>query len=117
MADINLMLYDNNLDWARDYYDRILAKNPQVALALQGCADACRANREFIHAVDLYTRALKVNPREPRLYLGRGKCYLALNENEKAKSDLEQVRHVTKILHLQHQADELLKQVIEQETL
>jgi Zn-dependent protease/Flp pilus assembly protein TadD len=117
MADINLMLYEDNLDWARDYYDRILAKNQQNALALQGCADACRANREFIHAVDLYTRTLKVNPREPRLYLGRGKCYLALNENEKARSDLEQVRHVTKILHLQRQAEELLKQVIEQETL
>jgi tetratricopeptide (TPR) repeat protein len=61
MVDINLMLYENNLDWARDYYDRILAKKPRDVFALHGFADACRANRDFIHAVDLYTRALTVN--------------------------------------------------------
>jgi tetratricopeptide (TPR) repeat protein len=111
MVDINLMLYEDNLDWARDYYDRILSKDPRDALALQGCADACHTNREFIHAVDLYTRALKVNPREPRLYLGRGKSYLELNEPDKAQADLEQARTVTKILHLQRQAEELLKTI------
>lgn len=111
MADINLMLYEDNLDWARDYYDRILAKNPRDLLALQGCADACRANRDFVHAVDFYTRAIAVNPREPRLYLGRGKSYAELNESEKAKTDFEQAHAVTKILHLQRQAEEQIKKL------
>lgn len=111
MVDINLMLYEDNLDWARDYYDRILAKNPRDALALQGCADACRANRDFVHAVDFYTRAIAMNPREPRLYLGRGKSYVELNESQKAKTDFEQVRAVTKILHLQRQSDEQIKKL------
>jgi tetratricopeptide (TPR) repeat protein len=120
MVDINLMLYENNLDWARDYYDRILAKNPRDVFALHGFADACRANRDFIHAVDLYTRALTVNSREPRLYLGRGKSYLELNEPEKAKADFEQIREVTEILHLRHQAEELINKLnvpLKQETV
>lgn len=108
MVDINLMLYEDNLDWAQDFYSRILAKNPRDSLALHGRADSCRMNNEHELAVGFYTRAIELNPREPRLYLGRGKSYLHLNESEKARSDFEKVPTVTDKLHLKRQADELI---------
>ena len=109
MADINLMLYENNLDWAQDFYARILSKNPRDVLALHGRADACRVNNEHELAVGYYTRAIEINPREARLYLGRGKSYLQINEPEKAKADFEKAPTVTDKLHLKRQVDELLK--------
>ena len=112
MVDVNLMVYEDNLEWASDYYGRILDKNPRHALALQGCADACLVNRDFVNAVVFYTRALEVNPREARLYLGRGKAYIELNEIEKAKVDFEKIKSVTDKLHLKHQAEELIKKTL-----
>lgn len=109
MVDVNLMLYKEALEWAKDYYERILDKNPRHALALQGLADACLVNRDFGNAVTFYARALEVNPREPRLYLGRGKAYLELHELGKAQVDLEKVSTVTEKLHFRRQADERLK--------
>lgn len=111
MVELNQILYEENLDWARDYYERQLNRNPRNALALQGCADACLVNQDFSNAVDLYTRALALNPKEPRLYLGRGKSYLGLNEIEKAKADFERVASGTEKLHLKRQADSLLKDI------
>lgn len=108
MADINLMLYEGNLDWAQDLYTRILSKNPKDALALHGCGDACRMNNEHELAIGNYTRALEINPREPRLYLGRGKSYLKINESEKAKEDFQKVSAVTDNLHLKRQAEEFI---------
>lgn len=109
MADINLMLYEGNLDWAEDFYTRVLAKNSRDALALQGRADACRMNNEHELAIGYYTRAIDIDPLEARLYLGRGKAYLQLNELEKARADFEKAPTVTDKLHLKRQAEELLK--------
>lgn len=109
MADINLMLYEGNLDWAEDFYSRVLVKNPRDALALHGRADACRMNNEHELAIGFYTRAIDIDPREPRLYLGRGKSYLAINETEKATADFQKVPTVTDKLHLKRQAEELIR--------
>ncbi len=109
MVDVNHILYEENLDWARDYYERILRANPKNALALQGYADACRVNREFVHAKALYSRALVINPREPRLYLGRGRTHLELNDPEKAKADFEKVLTISDKQHLNRQTEDLLK--------
>ena len=112
MVDVNLMLYEDNLDWAQDYYGRILDRNPRNALALQGLAEACLTNRAFDSAVSLFTRSIELNPREARLYLGRGRVYLELNEAKKAKMDFEKVPAVTDKLHLKRQADDLLKSLL-----
>lgn len=109
MADINLMLYEGNLDWVEDFYSRVLAKNPRDALALHGRADACRMNNEHDLAIGFYTRAIDIDPREARLYLGRGKSYLAINESEKATADFQKASTVTDKLHLKRQTEELLK--------
>ncbi|GAB4403314.1 MAG: hypothetical protein OHK003_31150 [Anaerolineales bacterium] len=111
MVDVNLMVYEDNLDWARNFYGRILDKNPRNALALQGLAEACLINREFDSAVTFFSRALELNPREARLRLGRGKAYLELNETEKAQADFERVSAMTDKLHLRRQADDLLKRI------
>jgi len=109
MTELNLQIYDGYLNWADDYYGRILTRDPRHALALQGYADACRANLEFSRAVELYTRAIAVNPREARLYFGRGKSHLALNDSQKAQTDFQQTVMLTDKLHLKHQSEELLK--------
>lgn len=109
MVDVNLVIYEDALDWAQDYYGRILEKSPRHALALQGLADACLVNRSFDSAVGFFTRAIEVNPREARLYLGRGRAYLELGENEKAHADFAKVLSVTDILHLRKQAETLLR--------
>lgn len=108
MFDINFLLYEGNLDWARDFYERILKTNPRNALALQGYADACRVNREFIQAEALYTRAIAINPNEPRLYLGRGKANLELGNVPAANADFAKVSAVTEKMHLKRQAEGLI---------
>jgi tetratricopeptide (TPR) repeat protein len=111
------MLYEDNLDWARDFYERILKKDPRHALALQGLAEACLVNRDFDSAVTFFSRALEVNSKEARLYLGRGKAYLELNEVEKAEADLEKVSAVTDKLHLKRQADEFHRKLLDYQTI
>ncbi len=111
MADINFILYVGNLDWAEDFYSRVLAKNPRDALALHGRADACRMNDEHELAVNYYTRAIEITPRQARLYLGRGKSYLKLNQVEKAMADFEKAPTMTEKLHIKRQAEELLKNI------
>jgi tetratricopeptide (TPR) repeat protein len=112
MSELNLQIYEGYLNWADDYYGRILTREPRNALALQGYADACRANLEHVRAIKLYTRAIAVNPREARLYFGRGKCHLALSESEKAKADFQQVAQLTDKLHLKRQSEELIKLMV-----
>ncbi|MBI5064326.1 MAG: hypothetical protein HZB87_12890 [Desulfatitalea sp.] len=62
MSELNLQICEGYLNWADDYYGRILTRDPRHALALQGYADACRANLEHVRAIELYTRAIAVNP-------------------------------------------------------
>jgi len=109
MTEPNLQIYEGHQDWVDDYYGRILLRSPRLLPALQGYADACRVNLEHSRALDLYTRAIAVNPREARLYLGRGKSHLALNDSENAKADFQQVINLTDKLHLKRQSEELLR--------
>jgi tetratricopeptide (TPR) repeat protein len=111
MTELNLQIYEGYLNWAEDYYGRILTSDPRHAQALQGYADACRANLEHVRALELYTRAIAVNPREASLHLGRAKSHLALNDPEKAKADFQQVVVITDKLHLKRQAEVSLAKI------
>ena len=109
MADINMQVYENYLDWGEDYYARVLRKRPRSWCAYQGRADAYRINGEHNQAIADYTRALDINPREPRLYLGRGKSYQAIADLGRAGVDFRQVPVVTDKMHLRRQAEDLLE--------
>jgi len=109
MADINIQVYENYLDWCEDYYARVLLKRPRSWYAYQGRADAYRVNGEHNKAITDYTRALELNPREPRLYLGRGKSYQAIQDIGRAGVDFRQVPVVTDKIHLRRQAEDLLE--------
>ena len=61
--------------------------------------------------VGLFTRAIEANPREARVYLGRGMARLELNEAEKAKADFERVSTTANKLHLKQQADDFLRKI------
>jgi tetratricopeptide (TPR) repeat protein/Zn-dependent protease len=109
MADINMQVYENYLDWCEDYYARVLLKRPRSRYAFQGRADAYRMNGEHNKAITDYTRALELNPREPRLFLGRGKSYQAIQDIGCAGVDFRQVLVVTDKIHLRRQAEDLLE--------
>ncbi len=111
MAEVNTMVYEGELDWARDYYGRVLQKSPRSALALQGLGEACLVNQTFDEAAALFTRALAINPKEARTLIGRGRAHLALNEHQKARSDFEKAISLADKLHLRRQAETLLRSV------
>jgi tetratricopeptide (TPR) repeat protein len=111
MTELNMVIYEDCLDWAEDYYARVLSKQPRSGYAYQGRADAYRVNNEHEKAIANYTCAIELLRKEPRLYLGRGKSYLALNETEKAIADFQKVVTMVDKLHLKYQAEELLKTV------
>ena len=106
--EFNLQMYEGYLDWAEDYYARVILKWSHSWYAFQGRADAYRMNGEHDKAIIDYTHALKINPREPRLYLGRGKSYKANLDINCAMDDFYQVPLVTDKLYLKRQAEELL---------
>jgi Flp pilus assembly protein TadD len=111
MTELNKVVYEDCLDWAEDYYARVLLKQPRSRYAYQGRADAYRVNNENEKAIADYTHAIELMPKEPRLYLGRGKSYSALNQTEKAIADFYQASAMADKLHLKHQAEELLNKV------
>jgi tetratricopeptide (TPR) repeat protein len=106
--EFSIQSYEGYLDWAEDYFGRVLLKTPRSWYAYQGRADAYRANSEYDKAIADYTRALEINPREPGLYLGRGRSYQAKGDADRAAMDFRQVQAVTNKLHLRRQAEELL---------
>ncbi|MBP6208727.1 MAG: site-2 protease family protein [Anaerolineales bacterium] len=109
MADLNLPMYEGCLDWAEDFYTRILSKQPNSGYAFQGRADAYRINDQHEKAIADYTRAIELMPKEARLYLGRGRSFSALNETERSISDYRQAAALADKIHLKRQAEELLK--------
>jgi tetratricopeptide (TPR) repeat protein len=109
MVEVNMQVYDDYLDWAEDYYTRIIARQPRLGYAWQGRADAYLRNGEYDKALADYNRAIELMPKEPRLYLGRGKSYQAKAEMDHAMADFRQVIAVTDKLHLRRHAEELLK--------
>ena len=113
--EFNLQAYEGFLDWAEDYYARMLAKRPNSWRAYQGRADAYRANHEPEKAIVDYTRGIEINSKEPSLYLGRGKSYQAFGELKCAAADFRQVLTVTGKAHLIRQATEHLKALEEQQ--
>jgi len=107
-AEFNLQVYEGYLDWAEDYYGRVLLRRPGSWYAYQGRGDAYRANNEYDKAIADYTKALDIHPREPHLYLGRGKSYSAKGEIDCATVDFRHILAVTDKVHLRRQAEELL---------
>jgi tetratricopeptide (TPR) repeat protein len=111
MTELNTIIYEDCLDWAEDYYARVLLKQPRSGYAYHGRADAYRVNNEHEKAIADYTRAIESMPKESSLYLARGKSYTALNATEKAIADFQIVVSMADKLHLKHQAEELLNKL------
>lgn len=107
--EFNLQAYEGYLDWAEDYFARMLAKQPRSWRAWQGRADAYRANNEHKKAIADYTHAIEINPQEPLLYLGRGKSYRMIEDVNCALADFRHVLSLTQKAHLRQQAEELLQ--------
>jgi len=112
-AEFNLQAYEGYLDWAEDYYARVLQKKPRSWYAYLGRGDAYRANHEHDKAISDYTHALEINPREPRVYLSRGKSYQAIGDIYHAGEDFRQASTVTDKTHFRRRAKELLESLLQ----
>ena len=111
MTELNMVIYEGCLDWAEDYYVRVLLKQPRSGYAYQGRADAYRVNNQHEKAIADYSRAIELIPKEPFLYLGRGKSYSAINDTKKAVADFQKAVTMADKLHLKRQAEELLNKL------
>jgi tetratricopeptide (TPR) repeat protein len=111
MADVNLPVYEGYLDWAEDYYGRVISGNTNLSLAYQGRADAFRVNGKYEQAISDYTHAIELSPREARLYIGRGKANQARGELTRAGEDFRKAKEVTDKSHQKRQAEECLKEL------
>jgi tetratricopeptide (TPR) repeat protein len=104
----NLDSYKEHLDWANSYYGWALEKFPKLGFAYQGRGDANFVNDRFAEAMEDYTRAIELMPREAILYLRRGRAYAALGQPQPAAEDFQQVEKLTKLSHLRRWAKEAL---------
>ena len=62
-------------------------------------------------AIADYSRAIELIPKEPFLYLGRGKSYSAINDTKNAVADFQKAVTMADKLHLKRQAEELLNKL------
>lgn len=109
MAEPNLQVYRSNLDWAEDFYARVLQSRPASWYVCLARADAYRVNEEHEKAEADYSRAIQLNPKADRAWLGRGRSRLMLNKHAEAESDFRQLLAITEKLHLRRQAEEGIK--------
>jgi tetratricopeptide (TPR) repeat protein len=111
MIDVNLPVYEGYLDWAEDYYERVISGKNNLSFAYQGRADAYRINGKFVEAIADYTHALELSSRDARLYLGRGKAYQSMGDLMRARDDFRNAKEVTDKSHQKRQAEEYLKEL------
>jgi len=111
MFDVNLPVVEGYLDWAEDYYGRVISGKTHLPWAHQGRADAYRINGEYERAISDYTSALELSPREAGLYLGRGKAYQALGERARAADDFRKAKEGTGKSHQKRQAEQCLREL------
>jgi Zn-dependent protease/Flp pilus assembly protein TadD len=100
--------YKGHMDWANSYYGWALEKSPKQGFAYQGRGDANFVNDSFAEAIDDYTSAIQLMPREAILYLRRGRAYEAAAQPQLAAEDFRQVEKLTKLSHLRRWAAEAL---------
>ena len=104
----NLGSYKGYLDWANAYYGWALEKFPKLGFAYQGRGDANFVNDRFAEALEDYTRAIQLMPREAILYLRRGRAYAKVGQPQLAAEDFKQIEKLTKLSHLRRWAREAL---------
>lgn len=111
MPDYNLEIYEGELDWAMDFYERVLQKNAGEWRAHLGWADAQAANGRYAEAMAGYDKAAQLAPREALVFLRRGKAYRALGQAQAAEEDFRAALQLAQKSQERRQAEKLLKQM------
>ena len=112
MTELNLSVYENCLDWAEDYYSRILSKQPRLGYAYQGTARMRTALMVNMTRLLLITLARSNSCPGNRVYISDAADHANLsNETEKAKLDFQAAVTFADKLHLKRQVEELLKSI------
>lgn len=117
MVEPNLQVYRSNLDWAEDFYTRVMNAKPDLWLAYLARADAYWVNEQFEKAETDYSHVIRLNPQSERAWLGRGRSRLALGKRNEAESDFRQLLAVTEKLHFRRQAEEWIKRSLDENSV
>ncbi len=98
---------------AAEFYEELVVLNPQHGAALYGLATIWYGADSLEKALRLFDLVTKVEPVEPRGYMGKAYCAIALNRREEALSYLEQTinlnREFPNARHLADSVRTLLK--------
>jgi tetratricopeptide (TPR) repeat protein len=77
-------------------YTKAIEVDPRDALAHANRALVRARDKDFKGAIDDYAAALTIEPRSAKALLGRGQCYLAQKQLERAAADLRQGAQLAK---------------------
>ena len=87
----NYTTNNNNKFLALEIVSSILISDPKNRLALIKKAEIYTLNKNYTHALDLYTKAVKLYPNDPQCFLYRGYLYsVYINDFDNALSDFNQ---------------------------
>jgi tetratricopeptide (TPR) repeat protein len=78
-ADYELMMRD---------YDQVLRLQPDFTFALYNKANLLCSKKEYLEAIQYYSRAISVDRDFAEAYFNRGLTYIYIGENEKGLADL-----------------------------
>lgn len=81
----------NRLDDALTFFEREMASNPKNGLGYYYAGDVYYRKADFSKALELYKKAIEVEPGKSLYRLGAGIAYIALSQFDKAVEELQSV--------------------------
>ena len=76
-------------------FEKVVEMDPNNAKALNNLALTVLAHeKNQQRALELYNKAIKLDPKNPAFYLNRGKLYQMMGQNENAKKGLERAANL-----------------------
>lgn len=89
-----IFMSEKNLLSAESDFEQILEIKPDNLLALSSLAFALKSRGEWSDAEEKYTDLIFKYKSQPEFYVNRAECYLQLNKQGRAKSDLDKAQQL-----------------------
>lgn len=89
-----IYMSEKNLLAAESDFGQILEIKPDNILALSSLAFALKSRKDWVGAEEKYTDLIYKYKNQPEFYVNRAECYLQLNKQGRAKSDLDKAKEL-----------------------
>lgn len=89
-----IYMAEKNLLAAESDFGRILEIRPDNIAALSSLAFALKSRKDWAGAEEKYTDLIYKYKSQPEFYVNRAECYLQLNKQGRAKSDLDKAKEL-----------------------